>query len=178
MKSLSRVFVFLLALMVGIVGAGVAVWEGKTELCPTFVSTSTGNGVVALPEVSVVFVGIGHDNSLSSETVLRFQVTNNTDTPVSYWAHRPNYPFSQAVVDGQALKYLFRCGTGMMEHTIAPRASTEFNVGVWDFEVQPAGDSLVQIGFALKRANTPESDTYYSQSFALPKEFRQAIRRK
>lgn len=183
MKWIARSIVFAAALAVGLAAAWVWPAIGAAPASAPHIQPAAAvlmqardepGRYIAPGEITVVFTGIGRDEKIDGRVYLRFLVHNRSYSPASYRAFSADSPFPQVSANGKTLRFGFRCGTGMMEHTIPPWGIAEFRVGYWDYLEEPASGSTMEVGFVLKPSSEIEGALYSSEPFTLPEEFRQS----
>ena len=178
MKWFVRSFVFTTAFIIGV---AFGVGTRSCGLCNCVVSfppeSKVGrNAPTAAPVpkgVSVLYAGLRHDSD--KQLYLKFVIYNGLDQRISYSAHTPHSPYTTLTANGEKLRSSSSYGSGVREWYISAGNSAEVRVYPFDLLERPPKSKLITATFYLSKDHADGSETYTSQTFLLPGEFRKAI---
>lgn len=177
MKWTGRLFVFALAMFVGLAAAffpellRIATLPGvpgpiESVIPARFMGYEPA---VSANGVSVTYAGLRRDEG--GEPQLRMLVHNGLSEPLHYSAHYPTGPWPAFRVNGGPVEKLFGCGTDIEHYQIAPGQTAEFHVSPYGLPITPKADDKVAIGFHIGPISGEGRSPVFSEPFTLPEEF-------
>jgi hypothetical protein len=178
MKIVARFFLFISAFVVGTQAAALfsQVWPEMPEIAVNEKTDWLETERASSPDgIQVSYTGVipAHGNEPAS---LRFIAHNGTSKTIVYGAKGAENPSPDVFVNGQlVVPQGWRCGSGARLYEIAPGASAEFHVGVYEFETIPSKGSLITVGYYLNERDSKLLNETFSEPFVLPDTFRRAI---
>ena len=177
MRIVARFFLFISAFVIGTQAAAlfsqiwpeipeIAVKEKTDWLEDEKASTPTG--------IQVLYAGVvsARGNEPAS---LRFIAHNGTSKTIVYGSKGAQNPWPDVYINGRLVPHGWRCGSGAMLYEIAPGASAEFHLEVYEFENIPPKGSLITVGYSLHEKDSKSYDEIFAEPFMLPDTFRRAI---
>lgn len=179
MKCLVRLFVFSLAIFIGLAGGQIANLFTFPLNVPHLTDPVSSDelepeSAVSPSGVTVFYAGMGSDED--GRLYLKFIVHNGLYQSPMYRAHFAEGPFATLKSNGKELPTLGRCGTGIRSFYVLPGSSAEFHVYKSEFAQLPQKNARITAGFYLKPALSGEYGPFDSEPFLLPEAFHNLIR--
>lgn len=177
MKWTGRLFVFALAIFVGLAAAflpellRIAALPGVPGPIESIIPARQTGYEPAVPAngVSVTYAGLRRNEE--GEPQLRMLVNNGLSEPLHYSAHYPTGLWPAFRINGGPVEMLFGCGTGIRQYQIAPGQTAEFHISPYALPITLKADDKVAIGFHIGPISGEGRSPVFSEPFTLPEEF-------
>lgn len=178
MKTLTRIALFLLTLLIGIQTTALVTTAVGYLLVPSEIKVADpneGKPIFATAPDGVQISYIGRSSAADSGSNLRFLIYNGSGERLSCIGYSGRC-IAPEIRIGTTEANAWVCLNGTSTYTIEPGTTAVLEVGTYDLARLPGRTELVEVGYEFEYSDG-RKERYFAEPIAIPDEFRNLLRK-